>query len=85
VPNVPRDLAKQGDDVILMYLAVQRTDNGQLAECKQCVECGIDIDIDNLSFEQKLIEDEDFCRRCWDRVMDETDDVRLPSLTPNHR
>ena len=80
MPNVQRDSAKQGDDVILMSLAVQQTDNEQLAECKKCVECGIDIDIDNLSFEQRLIEDEDFCRRCWDRVMDETDDVRLPSL-----
>ena len=68
-----------------MYIALQQTDNEQLEECKKCVECGIRIDMDNLSFEQKLIEDEDFCRRCWDRVMDDTDDVRLPSLTPNHR
>lgn len=63
-----------------MSLAIQEANREQRAECKKCVECGIDIDTDNLSFEQKLIEDEDFCRRCWDRVMDETDDIRLPSL-----
>ena len=80
VPNVQTDFGKYGD-AILMSLAVHETASEQRAECKKCVECGINIDKGSLSFEQKLIEDEDFCRRCWDRVMDETDDVRLPSLT----
>jgi uncharacterized paraquat-inducible protein A len=80
VPKVPRDSAKQGDDIILMSLVIEETANEQRAECQQCVECGISIDVDTLSFEQRLIEDEDFCRRCWDKVMDETDDVRLPIL-----
>ena len=84
VPNVQTDFGKQGDS-ILMSLAMPENVKEQAAESKKCVECGIDIDIDNLSFEQKLIEDENFCRRCWDRVMDDTDDVRLPSLTPGHR
>ena len=68
-----------------MSLGVPENVTEQGFACKKCVECGIDIDIDTLSFEQKLIEDEDFCRRCWDRVIDDTDDVRLPSLTPGHR
>ena len=68
-----------------MTLIVPEPLSEQRTEDKKCVECGIDIDIDNLPFEQKLIEDEDFCRRCWDRVVDDTDDVRLPSLTPDHR
>jgi hypothetical protein len=63
-----------------MSLVVQETADERSAECKKCVECGIDIDTDNLSFEQRLIKDEDFCRRCWDKVMDDTNDVRLPSL-----
>jgi len=63
-----------------MSLVVPEKVKEQAAECKICVECGIRIDTDNLSFEQELIEDEDFCRRCWDRIMDETDDIRLPSL-----
>lgn len=68
-----------------MSLAMSENVREQAAESKKCVECGIDIGMDSLSFEQKLVEDEDFCRRCWDRVMDETDDVRLPSLMPGHR
>lgn len=64
-----------------MSLAVQETDNEKSGECKKCAECGIDIDVDNLSFEQRLIVDRDFFRKCWDSVMDETEDVRLPSLT----
>lgn len=68
-----------------MSLAVPEKANEQKAECKKCVECGINIDADNLSFEQKLIEDEDFCRRCWDGVMDDVDDVRLPSLTVSRK
>ena len=80
VPNVQTDFGKYGD-AILMSLDMSENVREQAAESKKCVECGIDIDVDYLSFEQKLIEDEDFCRRCWDRVMDETDDVRLPSLT----
>ena len=68
-----------------MSIAMPENVKKQAVECKKCVECGIDIDVDNLSFEQKLVEDEDFCRRCWDRVMDDSNDVRLPSLMPGHR
>ena len=81
MPKVQGGSAKQGDDAVLMSLALSE------GECEQpmtapakCVECRIDIDATNLSFEQKLVKDEDFCRRCWDRVMDDTDDIRLPSL-----
>ena len=80
VSNIQTDSGEQGD-TILMSLVMPENVREQAAESKKCVECGIDIDIDTLSFEQKLIEDEDFCRRCWDRVMDDTDDVKLPSLT----
>jgi hypothetical protein len=36
----------------------------------------------SLSFEQKLIEDEDFCRRCWDDIVNGSyDEVAVvPSL-----
>ena len=35
----------------------------------KCVACFRAVDPDELSFEQKLIEDEHFCRSCWDEVM----------------
>ena len=88
MPKVQRDSAKQGEDAILMILDVRETEimNEEQVQVqsqwKRCVECGISIDVDTLSFEQKLIEDEDFCRRCWDGVMDDTEDAQLPSLIP---
>jgi len=35
-----------------MYLDMSENVREQAAESKKCVECGIDIDVDNLSFEQ---------------------------------
>ena len=40
----------------------------------KCVACFRPVDPDMLSFEQKLIEDEHFCRPCWDDVMSESID-----------
>jgi hypothetical protein len=37
----------------------------------KCVACFRPVDKDTLSFEQKLVEDEHFCRPCWDEVMNE--------------
>ena len=51
VPNVQTDFGKYGD-AILMSLAVHGTASEQRAECKKCVECGINIDKGSLSFEQ---------------------------------
>lgn len=34
-----------------------------------CVICGDFIDAASLSFEQRLIRDQDFCRKCWDEIM----------------
>jgi len=40
----------------------------------KCVSCFRPIDESSLSFEQKLIDDENFCRSCWDDVMSESVD-----------
>ncbi len=47
-----------------------------------CINCRGAISQISLSFEQKLIEDEDFCRRWWDDVMNGSyDEVAvIPSL-----
>ena len=37
---------------------------------KDCVQCLNSIDADALSFEQRLIDDQDFCRRCFDEKVD---------------
>lgn len=49
---------------------------------KSCINCRGPISQISLSFEQKLIEDEDFCRRCWDDIMNGSyDEVGVvPSL-----
>lgn len=52
-------------------------------EAKKCVNCSNSIDQLSLSFEQKLIDDEDFCRRCWDDIMNGSYDeqaVVMPKL-----
>lgn len=52
----------------------------------KCVSCFRPIDPNALSFEQKLIEDEHFCRLCWDEVMEESmdylDNPRFMSKNP---
>ena len=81
MPAVQGTSAKQGDDAILMPLGLAEGESEQaMAAPTKCIDYGIDIDVSNLSFEQKLAQDEDFCRRCWDRIMDDTGDVRLPSI-----
>ena len=40
-----------------------------------CVECDTPIDENSMSFEQRLIGDESFCRRCFDRIMLGADDM----------
>jgi hypothetical protein len=43
-----------------------------------CVQCGHPIDHTNLTFEQRLIDDKDFCIRCWNEIMnDNTDEVKI--------
>jgi hypothetical protein len=52
-------------------------------ETRQCVNCSSTIDSGALSFEQKLIDDEDFCRRCWDDIMNGSYDeqaIVMPKL-----
>ena len=64
MPAVQRDSAKQADDALLISLPLLDRVNEPTMAPSKCVECGIDIDISNLSFEQKLKDDKDFCRRC---------------------
>ena len=52
----------------------------EISEASQCIQCGVAIDPTTLSFEQKLIDDKDFCRRCWNQIMSDVDDIRLPHL-----
>lgn len=37
----------------------------------RCVECNSPIDPNSLSFEMRLVEIRDFCRRCFDEIMKE--------------
>ena len=39
-----------------------------------CVECSEPINPNSLSFEQKLIEDQDWCGKCWARIMTDSFD-----------
>lgn len=48
---------------------------------ERCVLCGKAIDSLSLSFEQRLIGDQDFCRNCWNEIMIEGyDESPLPIL-----
>lgn len=40
---------------------------------KECIQCNGLIDPDFSSFEQNLIRDEHFCRKCFDEIMKEID------------
>lgn len=45
--------------------------------------CGGVINSSSLSFEQRLIGDEDFCRTCWNGIMyEEHDEVPLSHRWP---
>lgn len=35
----------------------------------QCIACSGPLDENDLSFEQRLIRDADFCRKCFDDIM----------------
>lgn len=40
---------------------------------KECIECNGLINPDFASFEQNLIRDEHFCRKCFDEIMKDAD------------
>jgi hypothetical protein len=42
--------------------------------------CDGPIDTPSLSFEQRLVDDRDFCRASWDELMYGEEEVTLPSL-----
>lgn len=47
----------------------------------RCIECNTPISDDLLSFEQRLIDDHDFCRACFEEIMNENNyDVSIPLL-----
>jgi hypothetical protein len=46
---------------------------------KHCVECDSPIEPGSLSFEQRLIDDQDFCRRCFDEIISDEDMPYLKS------
>jgi hypothetical protein len=41
---------------------------------RKCVECYEPINPDSLTFEQKLVEDTDWCSKCWTRIMTDSFD-----------
>lgn len=44
--------------------------------------CHRKIEPERLSFEQRLIDDMDFCRECWDGIMSaQEEEVLLPVLS----
>lgn len=47
----------------------------------KCIVCNVPIDETILSFEQRLIDDKEFCRRCFDEIIDDNNyDIRVPLL-----
>ena len=44
-----------------------------------CLMCGSPVIEESTSFEQRLIGDIEFCRRCFDAIMDDTDTSYLDS------
>jgi CRISPR/Cas system-associated protein Cas10 (large subunit of type III CRISPR-Cas system) len=39
----------------------------------QCLICGVDIAAKDIIFEQRLINDKDFCGKCFADIMNDTD------------
>jgi hypothetical protein len=37
----------------------------------RCVECGSPVDPNSMSFEMRLVDIQDFCRRCFDEIIEE--------------
>ncbi len=46
--------------------------------------CGGAIDVSTLTFEQRLVNDEDFCRTCWNDIMyhEYEGEISVPRLWP---
>lgn len=47
-----------------------------------CVVCDNFIDAASLSFEQRLVGDQDFCRKCWDEIMMMTTTTTMTDVKP---
>ena len=61
----------------LFYNTVSET-NQVLLMGANCVACRRDLDPKDKTFEQRLIEDMDFCKRCFREIMDsELDDFEI--------
>jgi len=44
---------------------------------RNCILCGSRVKDSSLTFEQRLIEDEDFCAPCWKEIMHDGRDMSL--------
>ncbi len=53
--------------------SVSSVDRKVLDYPKECVQCNGLINPDFSSFEQNLIRDEHFCRKCFDEIMKDVD------------
>jgi hypothetical protein len=42
-----------------------------------CCTCHRPIDLRNLSLEQRIVDDHDFCRHCFDEIMESQDDANV--------
>jgi hypothetical protein len=38
-----------------------------------CVQCGSPVDPNSMSFEMQLVDIQEFCRRCFDEIMEQED------------
>ena len=48
---------------------------------RRCIACNCKIDETVLSFEQRLIEDKEFCRACFDEILNDSNyEIRMPLL-----
>lgn len=45
---------------------------------KTCVMCNNFINPEELTFEQRLIDDKDFCRKCWEEMANEVNEEAVP-------
>jgi hypothetical protein len=44
---------------------------------QHCCTCHLPIDFRNLSLEQMIVDDRDFCRRCFDEILESQDDLNV--------
>jgi|GEM_PF-3221757 hypothetical protein len=40
----------------------------------KCVYCGLDYNLNSIKFEQRVVDDRDFCSGCWDMIMSAAQD-----------